>query len=703
MKFHCFIKAIATIAFLLSQFGCSGGFDIVTFGNDKIYLTVKSEGFTNSNLPIRLKEGFHESVPIYFELSAPLPTDTKISLYQTYQSIPVGRVSYGGAVPTSFGYELTIPRETTSAAFVVSLQSEEGNSGILGDRFDIKMDANINHDEFQHLVVAYEDSESGLTRLRNGATQGGQEVLKARNLGVPGNKNVYWKRLENSEFGWDVDANQDLMLVGAPLYDNEKGAAFVFKFNRDSEEYEYCNQLESPVSTEKGQFGFSVGVMASVAPDKALKGDRLTKGPSLDTRVIAIGAPGIEDGRGRVYLYSEKKILECENKPIPPLREMAASEGKKQRLGHFGYDLDFFQTKTNRNALVVGMPGCGWLNIIYCYAEYNRGLLPLFRGSAWVFKEEQVGAFSSTSLSLLSIEVPGPGSEAYFAPQFGASVAAVDNAIVIGSPMYVSADGGVPPMLPPYSQRDPEEGAVYLVELDENESQILSSERIQIPELTGKIAWSGFKVDISKSLSSEEGYIALVGAPRADLDLFSSAGRVFGFQIIPGTASLEAYFQQEFRALPPIIGAAFGAALSISEDGQYVGVGGPLYAGVGAYHVFYPASHTHFITQDLSETAMELIAPNTSMIGRPPLPTWIGASVKALSRPKKHCQNRIQELEEELQTLSPGKKIAPECVDLIVTATKSDQEAGADNRVVGYGGLIIDERVMDANHWKENP
>ena len=674
--------------------GCNSSFDVVTFGNSKIYLTVSNKGTSTSNIHI-LKEGESENYTIDFTLSRPLPVPTKIKLYHYSKGIPADRISYSGALPTDYGYELTIPAEAISGRFFVQMNARPGNTGLMGDWFLIDIEGNIEHPEFKTMMVAYEDSESGLTPSDANSNYADRRGYFTRALVSNPKFPVNRTKLKNSEFGFGLDSDGDLLLVGAPGYNNREGAVFVYKEDAVTRNFEFCTLIENPETGNRGEFGFSISILS-----KDLEKRVTSSGgkPNLNL-VFAVGAPKVDES-GAVFIYRDISIKDCDSGSISPTRKILPPVAKRVRRGNFGYALDFFVTANGKRALAVGMPNCGLWDLFLCIMDYNHQVIPWAVGSAFVFQENaQVSFFSNEGL--LTITTIEPKDDAAFGMHFGASISARENLVLIGAPLYSPRTDPIhPPRIDPGQFRI-ETGALFAFNINGQPSLVGSDDgRIRIEELEAQTGWFGYDVDLTYSLGSKDRLRAVISAPRADLHIFEDAGRAFIYDFAPMQSLYQAEYIQDLYGLPAVHGVGFGSSVSISEDARFVGVGAMVYPGGGAYVPFYAASEKTYVSQELMIVAPEIHIPNDTLKNAPKghaaVSPWLGFSIKAITRDASHCEDRIEYFSDAIAKM--GDNAVPICADLMVPAPFADQEY-ENLKYISYGGMIQDQRVLDKNHW----
>ena len=361
-------------------FSCSGNFEVVTFENKNIKLSIVGANSSVSGQPILLHETKNSNYTYHFTLSQPLPVNTSVKLFKAFNGIPVSRVSYSGATPTSYGYELIIPRGTTSTDFTVEFKARPGNTGVLMDMFQIKIEGNIEHSEFKELKVIYFDSENALSNPVMGNRHTGYITYMAnRVLGRAPQLNL--QSLEKARFGSSIDANHRMMIVGAAQYGLNVGSVTIFKFDPIIEKYSFCNFIESPEQNVPGLFGDAVAIQNNSF--RRIQSQPLP--PFSGDKVVAVGAPVANTGKGKVYLYSESDLLNCFDPSIQPIQTLEPPSGKGGYRSRFGAQLKFFNYSSSTASLAIGMPGCGFVEMKLCYQEYNANGIEWQTGSVYVF------------------------------------------------------------------------------------------------------------------------------------------------------------------------------------------------------------------------------------------------------------------------------------------------------------------------------
>ncbi len=131
---------------------------------------------------------------------------------------------------------------------------------------------------------------------------------------------------EGSAFGWDVDISGDTLVVGAPWYSSDRGAAYVFV--RSGASWVHQATLQAPAPAAGDEFGYSV----------AIDGDIIVVGAPWD-----VGAHGMS---GSAYAFRRTGVVWSAGSLLPTELEQ---DGDQQ-----GLSVDF-----DGHWAVVGCPGRG--------------------------------------------------------------------------------------------------------------------------------------------------------------------------------------------------------------------------------------------------------------------------------------------------------------------------------------------------------
>ncbi|MEZ4703042.1 MAG: choice-of-anchor B family protein [Rhodothermales bacterium] len=188
---------------------------------------------------------------------------------------------------------------------------------------------------------------------------------------------------EGDLFGLTAAAEGDLLVVGAPVKDKGKGAAYVFKYDAGTDTWAEQTMLTVEGLEDNAQFGASLAVM----------------GP-----YVLVGAPGVDGFTGAVYMF-ENDSETGEWMQIPTLVPFDSS----QRLG-FGASI-----ATTESGVMVGAQG----------ADRFSGVVYFF--SADMTAQQWTGA----------IKIKGENTQSGHG--FGSSIAVNGAVAAIGSP---GADNG---------------------------------------------------------------------------------------------------------------------------------------------------------------------------------------------------------------------------------------------------------------------
>jgi len=150
--------------------------------------------------------------------------------------------------------------------------------------------------------------------------------------------------------GFRIQKSQRILVVGAPLSYGEDGAAFVYKYSLEEDEWNFLQQFKSP--RPNSNFGQSVGV------------------PHSSTLVV-IGAPALSSGEeGSAYIYATY--------PDHWQFELVWQFQGTQPGDLFGYSVAGWGSLTEANttkyqevAAVIGAPGVGQVHIYDAHNNYS--------------------------------------------------------------------------------------------------------------------------------------------------------------------------------------------------------------------------------------------------------------------------------------------------------------------------------------------
>jgi hypothetical protein len=130
----------------------------------------------------------------------------------------------------------------------------------------------------------------------------------------------------DSAFGWAVDISGDTLVVGAPWYNSDAGAAYVYV--RSGGAWSHQTTLQAPAPAAGDQFGYSV---------------------AIDGDIIIVGAPydvGAHGDSGSAYAFQRSGVLWSSGSMLPTELEQAGDEQ--------GLSVDF-----DGEWAMVGCPGRG--------------------------------------------------------------------------------------------------------------------------------------------------------------------------------------------------------------------------------------------------------------------------------------------------------------------------------------------------------
>jgi hypothetical protein len=160
--------------------------------------------------------------------------------------------------------------------------------------------------------------------------------------------------VRGNSFGFSVDILDEYAVVGAPLADNGKGAAYIFKRVITTSGETWVEQvpiLRAPDGSANDKFGFSV---------------------ALNFEVVIVGAPYDDDGRGSVYAWQLSPVTNRWDYATKRFDPMGAAGDE------FGYSVDIAVRKA-----IVGAPGnspgSAWIYDITSW--YGEEIVPDIRTS----------------------------------------------------------------------------------------------------------------------------------------------------------------------------------------------------------------------------------------------------------------------------------------------------------------------------------
>lgn len=184
-------------------------------------------------------------------------------------------------------------------------------------------------------------------------------------------------------FGYSLSISDNFLAVGAPLYNNGRGAVYIYRYTGEScSKYELQKIISASVIDYPKQYGFG----ASISIDKRLE-DK-----------IVVGCNQISSSNVFIFLSSSnwqlKQVLSENTSSVyyklDDSNVQFAPSGS-QKNNYFGYSVSI-----NNNLLAVGSP------TDLLYYEYSGSKQVRQRGSVYIYKNKQcVGVDYSCSFDLL--------------------------------------------------------------------------------------------------------------------------------------------------------------------------------------------------------------------------------------------------------------------------------------------------------------
>lgn len=350
----------------------------------------------------------------------------------------------------------------------------------------------------------------------------------------------------NDQFGWSVDVDGDVVLVGAPYatvdaYANA-GAAYLFERNAGGQEnWGQVAVLRAPIPAADDFFGQSVAISGDTA---------------------AIGAHGRDDDlnflqdAGAVFVF-ERNGGGADAWSIPTtVLASDAADGDS-----FGWSLDL-----DGNILVVGA---------------NLADAPqLDSGEAYVYSRNQGGLNSWGEVAILS---PASAASGPF-DWFGESVAVSNDTIVVGAP---GEDG--------LGETRPESGTAYLFSrnYDPAVPTVPAADNWgQVAEISAADPALGDRYGTSVAIDNDT---VVIGAPKAS----GAAGAAYVH--LRNVSGADSWGQaRKLQAGDAQAGDEFGSAVAISDD--IIVIGAPLEDG-GAASPTVDAGSTYIFERNFDPAA----------------------------------------------------------------------------------------------------
>ncbi len=304
-----------------------------------------------ANPPAKPTELSTEAGDTQVMLSWEDPTDSTIDKYQLWQIAESATLT--GAAMTKFGYSVAVAGDIA----VVGMPDDDESSGDSGAAF----------------VFSRVD---GVWTLK----------YKLKSDGA----------VQDDGFGNSVAFDGETIVVGAPLGDSKKGAAYLFV--KPGEGWDNPNGTNTVDLTETAKLTASDGA-------GGVEGDEFGNSVAVDGDTVVVGAYAHDGTKGAAYVFSKPGTGWASATETAKLTAGGAESGDE-----FGYSV-----AVDSNTIVVGASG-------------DDGTALKFTGSAFVFVMPGSGGWVSTSTAA-KLTASTRGNNDYF----GRSVAIDGDTIVVGA------------------------------------------------------------------------------------------------------------------------------------------------------------------------------------------------------------------------------------------------------------------------------